>query len=126
MPSHTSPCLMLIQTVASENKRLKAEVVLLRETLETRNKQVHILSGRLLHHQTVTEETAKQIEVQQSQIHELETTLYSWKMKLEEDTTKQNEAQNEAHSYTVTGTIILTTAQKVWLGTNTAAGEGQL
>lgn len=76
---------MLIQTVASENRRLKAEVVLLRETLETRNKQVHILSGRLLHHQTVTEETTKQIKLQQSHIQELETAVYGWKMKLEDD-----------------------------------------
>ena len=75
---------MVIRTVASENRRLKAEMVLLRETLETRNKQVHILSGRLLHHQTVTEETTKQIEVQQSQIQELKTTLHSWKMKWED------------------------------------------
>lgn len=85
MPGQSSPCLMVIRTVASENKRLKAEVVLLRETLEIRNKQVHVLSGRLLHHQTVTEETTKQIEVQRSQIQELVTALWSWKMKWEED-----------------------------------------
>lgn len=76
---------MLIRTVASENKKLKAEVVLLKETLEVRNKQVHVLSGRLLHHQTVTEETTKQIELQQSHIQQLEETLYGLKMKFKDE-----------------------------------------
>lgn len=76
---------MLIRTVASENKRLKAENVMLKEILEVRSEQVHILAGKLLHHQTITEETSKQIEAQRSHTEQLGVLIHGLKMAVDDD-----------------------------------------
>lgn len=74
----------IIQAVAAENKKLKAEILLLNEKLQKRNQQVKDLSGRLLHHQEVNQETSKQIEMQQSCTQQLELILHGLKMTVEE------------------------------------------
>lgn len=75
---------MIIQAVAVENKKLKAEILLLKERLQKRNQQVRDLSGRLVNHQKVSQETSKQIEMQQSCTQHLELLLHGLKMTVEE------------------------------------------
>ena len=79
-----SSILTVIQAVAIENKKLKAENLLLKERLQKRNQQVRDLSGRLVHHQKVTQDTSKQIEMQQSCTQHLELLVHGLRMTMEE------------------------------------------